>query len=364
MIVGFAVIIWIGHWGLIAFLLALQIAGYRELAKIRAQVLFPNGVPYSTPWLDVCLFFTQQYYCYGAILFSQFSEFFLYSDSHLLRSIAQHHSAICFSFLMATLVAFVGTLRGNAYLQQFQYLTWTVMTLVTVMPSNFHVSNILQGLFWFVLPVSLIICNDITAYIWGFFFGVHPLIKLSPKKTWEGFIGAFFSTVIFAFIIGGLLSHWDVFICPKTTIFGAAECVKPPMFSRSHYLLPQAISERLLSIGLDWTVVTIRPAQIYAVIFAVFASTVAPFGGFLGSGFKRAFGFKDFGDLIPGHGGIVDRMDCQVMMAAFSFVFYWNFVATANTSSIMMSITSLPLHQQLDLLNRLQTTLQPVTGMQ
>ena len=53
MIVGFAVIIWIGHWGLIAFLLALQIAGYRELAKIRAQVLFPNGVPYSTPWLDV-----------------------------------------------------------------------------------------------------------------------------------------------------------------------------------------------------------------------------------------------------------------------------------------------------------------------
>lgn len=115
---------------------------------------------------------------------------------------------------------------------------------------------------------------------------------------------------------------------------------------------------------MNWTVLTLRPAQIYAVLFAVFASTIAPFGGFLGSGFKRAFGFKDFGDLIPGHGGIVDRMDCQVMMAAFSFVFYWNFVATASNSTIMASITSLPLHQQLDLLNRLQTTLQPVLGMQ
>ena len=111
--------------------------------KCKFSFMYANGG-------DSCLFFTQQYYCYGAILFSQFSEFFLYSDSHLLRSIAQHHSAICFSFLMATLVAFVGTLRGNAYLQQFQYLTWTVMTLVTVMPSNFHVSNILQGLFWYV----------------------------------------------------------------------------------------------------------------------------------------------------------------------------------------------------------------------
>ena len=87
-------------------------------------------------------------------------------------------------------------------------------------PSNFHIINIFNGLFWyylfffyflysiiyflfnrFILPVSLIICNDITAYIWGFFFGRTSLIKLSPKKTWEGFIGAFISTVIFAYFV-------------------------------------------------------------------------------------------------------------------------------------------------------------------
>jgi phosphatidate cytidylyltransferase len=44
---------------------------------------------------------------------------------------------------------------------------------------------------------------------------------------------------------------------------------------------------------------------------ACFASLVAPFGGFFASGFKRAFNIKDFGDSIPGHGGMTDRMDCQ-----------------------------------------------------
>ena len=44
----------------------------------------------------------------------------------------------------------------------------------------------------------------------------------------------------------------------------------------------------------------------------MFASIIAPFGGFFASGFKRGFKIKDFGDSIPGHGGMTDRMDCQV----------------------------------------------------
>ena len=55
-----------------------------------------------------------------------------------------------------------------------------------------------------------------------------------------------------------------------------------------------------------------RETQLHAVVLAMFASIFAPFGGFFASGFKRGFKIKDFGDSIPGHGGMTDRMDCQV----------------------------------------------------
>ena len=55
-----------------------------------------------------------------------------------------------------------------------------------------------------------------------------------------------------------------------------------------------------------------RCMQLHAVVLAMFASIIAPFGGFFASGFKRGFKIKDFGDSIPGHGGMTDRMDCQV----------------------------------------------------
>jgi Cytidylyltransferase family len=47
-------------------------------------------------------------------------------------------------------------------------------------------------------------------------------------------------------------------------------------------------------------------------VLSLFASVIAPFGGFFASGFKRGFKIKDFGNSIPGHGGMTDRMDCQV----------------------------------------------------
>lgn len=54
---------------------------------------------------------------------------------------------------------------------------------------------------WFWVPISLVIVNDVAAYVCGMLFGRHQLIKLSPKKTVEGFVGALIVTMIFAYFV-------------------------------------------------------------------------------------------------------------------------------------------------------------------
>ena len=78
-------------------------------------------------------------------------------------------------------------------------------------------------------------------------------------------------------------------------------------------------------------------------------------GGFFASGFKRAFELKDFGDTIPGHGGITDRFDCQVLMAIFSSLYYWNYihVEAPNIGNVLSEVLKLPNAQQLELFVRL-----------
>ena len=71
----------------------------------------------------------------------------------------------------------------------------------------------------------------------------------------------------------------------------------------------------------------VSPAQLHACVMALFASFIAPFGGFLASGFKRAQKIKDFGSVIPGHGGFTDRFDCQLLMGAFAYIYVHHFLS-------------------------------------
>jgi len=52
----------------------------------------------------------------------------------------------------------------------------------------------------------------------------------------------------------------------------------------------------------------------------IFISSQGPFGGFAASVFKRSCGVKDFSNLIPGHGGVTDRLDCQVIVGGFTWL--------------------------------------------
>lgn len=106
------------------------------------------------------------------------------------------------------------------------------------------------------------------------------------------------------------LSSIPAFACPQTNItfepFAFPHCKPNPLYLPTKRTLPFAI------FGIEH--VWIAQVQLHSLVIAVFSSLIAPFGGFFASGFKRAFRIKDFGTTIPGHGGITDRFDCQMMM--------------------------------------------------
>lgn len=72
--------------------------------------------------------------------------------------------------------------------------------------------------------------------------------------------------------------------------------------------------------------IMMAPIQLHALLMATFSSFIAPFGGFWASAIKRAYGIKDFDSILPGHGGMTDRMDCQFITALFVSVYYNTFI--------------------------------------
>jgi phosphatidate cytidylyltransferase len=96
--------------------------------------------------------------------------------------------------------------------------------------------------------------------------------------------------------------------------------------------------------------------QFHVQVLATFASLIAPFGGFFASGIKRTFKIKDFGDSIPGHGGITDRFDCQFIMGTLTYMYYQGFIATHQATVggvIEMAIQGLTLEDQMEVIKGL-----------
>jgi len=128
------------------------------------------------------------------------------------------------------------------------------------------------GTAWVVLAFVVTWANDTFAYFAGMLFGKHKLYeKVSPKKTWEGFAG------------------------------GAAGSVLGALVIRSTMLpeLPVAM----------------------AILLGAGAAVLGPMGDFTESLLKRAAGVKDSGKLIPGHGGLLDRIDALLFVVPWVYLF-------------------------------------------
>jgi phosphatidate cytidylyltransferase len=270
--------------------------------------------------------------------------------------LSEYHLFISFCSFIAGVLLFTLSLENGSYKYQFKMFGWTVMVLLFVTTQTCGmVYNIYKGMYWFLFPALCVVANDIFAYIFGFFYGKTPLIKLSPKKTWEGFFGGLVCTFIWAFVGSNLLSSVPALVCPQTQItfepFAFPSCTIKPLYLSKQYDLPITI--------LGYSSIWISPVQFHSLVIALFASICAPFGGFFASGFKRAFKIKDFGSTIPGHGGITDRFDCHIVMCMFTFVYLHQVVFKLNPSvdNILTHISRLTHEQQMQLYDELTHSL-------
>lgn len=178
----------------------------------------------------------------------------------------------CIVFLFDNNIQSVSTLSKYLYLLGYITLPFVFITKISFGVNDYN-PKIIIGLF------ILIWTNDTFAYIVGKSIGKHKLFeKISPKKTIEGFFGG----LIFAIFAGYLISMY---------------LIKPSaQFSDKSILI--------------W------------MIIAAIVGVIGTIGDLIESKFKRIAGVKDSGKIMPGHGGVLDRLDSVIFVAPFIFLFY------------------------------------------
>lgn len=177
-------------------------------------------------------------------------------------------------FLIA-LIVIINILSSNFESTSSVYsvfgLLYISLTLAFVCAMLTHMPDNNAGLYMVVFSMAIAIFTDSFAYVVGMNFGKHKLCpKISPKKSIEGAIGGLVFGVIFSIIL--------YFIYTKFNI-------------------------------IDFTLID-------CIIMAIISSILCQIGDLTASMVKRHFDVKDYGNLIPGHGGVLDRIDGML----FSFV--------------------------------------------
>ena len=167
------------------------------------------------------------------------------------------------------------------FLDRSTKVQWALMISVFCIS---HISAILtldiegfedKKLLLMIFLILVVQSSDVLQYVWGKLFGKHKIApKLSPSKTVEGFVGG----VVSASVLGGLL----------------------------YWLTP------------------FNPVQ--AVLMSLLICLMGFLGGLVMSAMKRSMGVKDWGNMISGHGGMLDRMDSLCFAAPIFFHvvrYYW-----------------------------------------
>lgn len=141
-----------------------------------------------------------------------------------------------------------------------------------------------NGMWWFMIALPSVWAADTGAYFFGSQFGKHKLCpRLSPKKSWEGYIAGIFSGPVIGLAFATIA---------------------------------------LTQLGSDSGITLLRGAILGFVLAAI-----TPFGDLGASMIKRQFKIKDSGNLFPGHGGAFDRVDTWIWASILSYyIITWFFI--------------------------------------
>jgi len=162
---------------------------------------------------------------------------------------------------------FFSVLYTGIPLSMFPFAAFSRSGLDSILPHRLEMFSpgIIIGFF------LLIWANDTGAYLAGVSFGKHKLFeRISPKKTWEGFFGG----VLLVVIVAWLLSSW-------LGVVGRTQ----------------------------W------------IIIALIVSVAGTYGDLIESMLKRSLGVKDSGNIMPGHGGFLDRFDSAIISFPLVYLF-------------------------------------------
>lgn len=272
-----------------------------------------------------------------------------FNENTLLISIAYYYPIVLFSAYMSGFCVWVATLRKEFLQYQMRLFFWTHMAILLGFIGSLSVYVIYEGFVWWLTGVIMVIINDCGAYFCGKIFGKRKLIGVSPNKTVEGFIGGLLCSLVINLIWNKVVLFDKIrfILCPQRSLtflpFEQPICSLPNIFVQVPTSLP-FLSNLFGPIQLS-------PFNIHSFFVALMAGTVAPFGGFFFSGVKRALKIKDFSAILPGHGGFLDRFDCQLVITSLVYVYLREIVygGINSLTSVFYYIMHLP-HEERRLL--------------
>lgn len=197
----------------------------------------------------------------------------------LLVSYQEKFAYIAIVLAVATYLAMIFALRPRRGPTPGSDAAWTIFGLAWIGGGGAGAVSILVmegGLNLLVASVLIVACDDIGAFFTGTAFGRHKMApSISPAKSWEGFVGG-----IGTALAGGLL-------------------------------FASLLDEMTVATGLA---------------LGLIAALLAPVGDLVESLVKRELGIKDSGRLLPGHGGMLDRLDA-IIFCCPAMSLYLHFVA-------------------------------------